>query len=165
MTWIANVLGAVFGGGRNVIAETAEVFRPNAENQAERDQEYQSAALAQFASEFAIERKGWFDRFIDGLNRLPRPIMALGTIGLFISAMYDPVWFANRMVGLATVPTELWALLGAIVTFYFGARWNNSRQSHEQSVMRSLAIAKSLAQPPETSDRNFSDLADEVDTK
>ncbi len=87
MTWIANVLGAVFGGGRNVIAETAEVFRPNAENQAERDQEYQSAALAQFAAEFAIERKGWFDRFIDGLNRLPRPIMALGTIGLFISAM------------------------------------------------------------------------------
>ena len=36
--------------------------------------------------------------------------------------MVDPVGFAARMVGLEAVPEPLWWLLGAIVSFYFGAR-------------------------------------------
>ena len=46
--------------------------------------------------------------------------MAIGTIGLFVSAMIDPIWFASRMQGIALVPEPLWWLLGAIVSFYFG---------------------------------------------
>jgi len=34
----------------------------------------------------------------------------------------DPISFAERMVGLELVPDPLWWLLGAIVSFYFGAR-------------------------------------------
>lgn len=111
-----------FGGGRNVVAETIEVFRPNAEREAARSADYQHAALAQFATEFARQRRGWFDWLIDAVNRLPRPVMAMGTIGLLASAMIDPIWFGERMQGLALVPAELWWLLGAIVAFYFGAR-------------------------------------------
>ena len=59
---------------------------------------------------------------MNGLNRLPRPLLAFGTIGLFIYAMVDPVKFAARMVGLNAVPEPLWWLLGAVVAFYFGAR-------------------------------------------
>jgi Holin of 3TMs, for gene-transfer release len=59
---------------------------------------------------------------VNGLNRLPRPALAFGTIGLFVYAMVDPVAFAQRMVGLNAVPEPLWWLLGAIVAFYFGAR-------------------------------------------
>ena len=33
---------------------------------------------------------GWFDRLVNGLNRLPRPLLAFGTLGLFIYAMIDP---------------------------------------------------------------------------
>jgi hypothetical protein len=65
---------------------------------------------------------GWFDRVVNGLNRLPRPFLAFGTIGLFIYAMLDPQGFAARMVGLNAVPEPLWWLLGAVVAFYFGAR-------------------------------------------
>ena len=36
--------------------------------------------------------------------------------------MIDPISFAARMEGLAYVPDPLWWLLGAIVSFYFGAR-------------------------------------------
>ncbi|PTX50263.1 hypothetical protein C8N44_105123 [Allosediminivita pacifica] len=36
MGLIEKVLGMVFGGGRNVVAETAEVFRVNSEGQARR---------------------------------------------------------------------------------------------------------------------------------
>ena len=32
-----------------------------------------SAALAQLSAEFAPRQRGWFDRLMDGLNRLPRP--------------------------------------------------------------------------------------------
>ncbi|MEO0831590.1 MAG: holin family protein, partial [Pseudomonadota bacterium] len=122
MGMISGLFSFLFGDGRNVIRETAEVFRPNAEAQAIRNLELSEAALAQFAAEFATPRKGLFDRLIDGANRLPRPALALGTLSLFLSAMINPIWFAERMQGIALVPEPLWWLMGAIVSFYFGAR-------------------------------------------
>ena len=136
MGLIERVFSLVFGGG-NVIRDTAEVFRENAEARAGREAAFARAALAQYAAEFALPRRGLFDRLIDGINRLPRPAMALGTLGLFVSAMSDPVWFAERMRGLALVPEPLWWLLGAIVTFYFGAR--HQAKGHE--FQRTLAAA------------------------
>lgn len=137
---IASFLTNTREGGGNFITDTAEVFRVNAENEAERSQKYQSAALQQFAAEFAFERKGLFDRFVDGLNRLPRPMMAFGVIGLFASAMIDPLWFTARMVGLEMVPDPLWWLLGAIVSFYFGSRHREkgreAARSSEEMVHR-----------------------------
>lgn len=132
---IERLFSAVFGGGRNAIAETAEVFRVNADSADSRAAEIQAAALAQLAAEFAQPRKGLFDRVIDGLNRIPRPAMALGTLALFVSAMVSPVWFSERMQGIALVPEPLWWLLGAIVSFYFGAR--HQAKGHE--FQRSLA--------------------------
>ena len=63
-----------------------------------------------------------FDGFVNGLNRLPRPLLALGTLALFGYAMSDPVGFSIRMQALGHVPEPLWWLLGGIVAFYFGAR-------------------------------------------
>ena len=120
MGLIDRLFGLVFGSG-NVVRETAEVFRENAEKSAQRGADLRAAAMGQFGAEFAVERKGRFDRFVDGLNRLPRPGLAFGTLALFIAAMVDPIWFAARMTGLALVPEPLWWLLGAIVSFYFGA--------------------------------------------
>jgi len=120
---VQTIFGGLFGSGRNVVAETAEVFRPNAEASAQRAADYAVSAQGQFAAEFAApERKGWFNALVDGLNRLPRPAMAFGTIWLFSFAMRDPVGFAERMVGLSAIPDPLWWLLGAVVSFYFGAR-------------------------------------------
>ncbi|CTQ50924.1 holin family protein [Jannaschia donghaensis] len=100
----------------------AEVFHPNATQANRLGHEAQKAALDQLGAEFQLERRGLFDRFVDGLNRLPRPMLALGTLALFVFAMADPLAFAARMEGLAYVPDPLWWLLGAIVGFYFGAR-------------------------------------------
>lgn len=118
---VKDLLTALFGNGRNVIAQTAEVFRVNAEGEAQRDHDAAAAALAQFAAEFRPRPRG-FDAFVDGLNRLPRPLFAFGTLALFVAAMHDPVWFSARMVGLQAVPEPLWYVLGGIVAFYFGAR-------------------------------------------
>ena len=141
MGLIGRAMSLVFGGGRNVVAETAEVFRENAEAAAGRAATIQSGAMGQFAQEFAVPRQGWFDRFMDGLNRLPRPAMALGTLGLFVAAMVDPIWFASRMQGIALVPEPLWWLLGAIVSFYFGARHQAKGQEFRRSVAETMAQA------------------------
>ena len=139
MGMIGNILGVLFGGNRNVVRETFEAFRPNAEAEAVRDAAREAAALAQFAAEFGQARKGWFDRFIDGLNRLPRPLLALGTIGLFVTALTDPIWFAARMQGISLVPEPLWWLLGVVVSFYFGARHQIKSQQFQRSIAYSMA--------------------------
>lgn len=100
----------------------AEVFTPSATRRMELSAETQMAALKQLGAEYADPGQGWFDRFVNGINRLPRPMLAFGTLGLFVYAMVDPDSFGQRMVGLNLVPEPLWWLLGAVVGFYFGAR-------------------------------------------
>ncbi len=139
MGLIGRIFALLFGGDRNVVAETAEVFRINAEAADQRAADLQNAALKQLSSEFAHARVSAYDRFIDGLNRIPRPALALGTLALFLSAMIDPIWFAERMQGIALVPEPLWWLLGAIVSFYFGARHQAKGQEFQASIAASLA--------------------------
>ena len=100
----------------------AEVFLPSATKKMELSAEAQMAALRQLGEGYQHPALSWFDRLVNGLNRLPRPFLAFGTLGLFTYAMVDPEAFARRMVGLNAVPEPLWWLLGAIVAFYFGAR-------------------------------------------
>lgn len=152
MGLINQVMSLVFGGGGNAVKDVAEVFRENAENSAVRAAMGQSAALQQFASEFQHQRKGLFDRFIDGVNRLPRPMLALGTIGLFVTAMAEPDWFASRMQGIALIPEPLWWLMGAIVSFYFGARHQVKGQDFQRSVVNTLAMKAGRAADAPTVD-------------
>ncbi len=135
---MSELFGLVFGGGRNVIRETAEVFRENAEAGAERAQIMQTAAMAQFAAEYGLQQRGGFDRIMDGVNRLPRPALALGTLGLFGAAMVNPLWFAERMQGIALVPEPLWWLLGVIVSFYFGARHQVKNQQFQRDIAETM---------------------------
>ena len=92
------MIGSLLGGPQAVAAlgaairDVAEVITPNATRGQELAAEAQRAALDQHGAEFAYPRLGWFDTFVNGLNRLPRPMLALGTLGLFIYAMADPEW-------------------------------------------------------------------------
>jgi hypothetical protein len=121
------MIGALLGFGqasREIGAAAqgiSEVFTVNATKQMVARERRHGAALEQAASEFGRAETG-FDRFINGINRMPRPLLAFVTFGLFAFAMVDPVSFAGRMTGLNDVPDPLWWLMGAIVSFYFGAR-------------------------------------------
>lgn len=118
------LIGRLIGGpdATRAIAEVAEIFAPNETRALELQAELRRAAMDAMAAEFIAERAGVFDRVVNALNRLPRPILAFGTLGLFVYAMVDPLGFSTRMRGLDGVPEPLWWLLGAIVSFYFGAR-------------------------------------------
>ena len=112
----------MFGGGGNMVRDTVEVYRENAEADSQRGAQVQMQVMCEYGQEFAIPRQGWFDRFMDGANRLPRPALALGTLGLFVAAMIGSLWVSQQIQGIALVPELMWWLLGVIVSFYFGAR-------------------------------------------
>jgi len=144
---VGDVIKGLLGGGiAQGVKDVAEVFRPNAEAVDRRDAEARAAALSQMAAEFDQRKRGWFDRLIDGVNRLPRPAMALGVLALFVAAMVDPLWFAERMQGLALVPEPLWWLLGAVVSFYFGARHQVKGQEFQRSIAATMARAPRVMQ-------------------
>lgn len=144
MGLMSGLLALLFGSGRNVVRETTEIFRENAEAGAERGLAIQTQAMAQYGAEFKVPHKGIFDRVMDGLNRLPRPAMALGTLGLFAAAMVDPLWFSARMQGIALVPEPLWWLLGVIVSFYFGARHQAKSQELQREISAVMARTPSV---------------------
>lgn len=151
MGLIAGLLDLIFGNSRNVVKDTVEVFRPNAEEDAVRKQQLRVEAIGQFGQEFESKSDASFNRIMDGVNRIPRPALALGTLALFVSAMVDPIWFAARMQGIALVPEPLWWLLGVVVSFYFGARHQIKSQEFQRSIAQSVAMAPQVA-------RNIEDL-------
>lgn len=68
------------------------------------------------------ENRTWWDSLWDGLNRAPRPIMALGVVGMMTWPVFDPVSFAAAMQAYALVPEWLAYVFLAIVGFYFTSR-------------------------------------------
>lgn len=149
------LISTILGGGAAVrqvgqaVGGVAEVFVGNRTEQDAAASKQYLAAVGEFGAEFAASGSSGFDRFVNGLNRLPRPLLALGTLGLFVYAMTDPAGFSTRMQGLALVPEPLWWLLGAIVSFYFGARELHHQRSRATAVLPRPAAAPA-AQPAGT---------------
>lgn len=120
MSWFSRFFGAGVGGVGSAVEKVAGVFVENREAGAQRTHEAHMGAQGQFAAEFG--GRGPFNQLMDGINRIPRPAIALGTLYFFYLAMYEPLRFQEAMVGLALVPDYMWVILGTIITFYFGGR-------------------------------------------
>jgi hypothetical protein len=135
---VLSALGAMlFGGGTNRVKETVELFRTNAEASAVRFHEMDAAALQQLAAEFSRPQRGLFDAFVDGLNRLPRPVIVLSLLFLVALPIFDPLWATEIYSALALVPDAIWVLMSVVFTFYFGGRM----QAKEIDFTRSMAGA------------------------
>ena len=96
--------GATVTAVGNAASGMAQILTPSATRRMELDEEAYARAIAEHQAEFAGAGTHWFDALMNGLNRLPRPLLTLGTIGLFVYAMVEPVGFSARMQGLALVP-------------------------------------------------------------
>lgn len=144
-------LGQASQGIGSAVETVAEVFTVNKTKEELAVRAQAMASLGQYGAEFSNANTGWFGNFINGINRLPRPLMALGTVGLFVFAMANPTDFATRMQGLAYVPDPLWWLLGAVVSFYFGAReMHYAREATTPLIIPALA-ANELSAPTKVS--------------
>lgn len=123
---IVQWLGGLLKGGKAL----AEVFTENKEQQGERrheevmaDFERDQSAIKQFAAEFhqRQHRTRW-DAFVDGLNRLPRPLVAIAVLSLFVLAPVNPERFLLIAKSYEMMPPGYWALLSVVISFYFGGR-------------------------------------------
>ena len=137
MGLISKVFELVFGGD-TALPKVAGALWENPEAKGLRTAQIRAMTQQAYAAEFARSQKHPFDAFMDGVNRLPRPLLALGTLGLFGAAMVNPLWFASRMQGLALVPEPLWWLMGAVVSFYFGARYQVKSQDFQRSISETM---------------------------
>lgn len=94
-------------------------------DRAARDAQYSSENIAtygQFASEFQVQNRTWFDSLIDGINRLPRPTITAMVIYYFIEAVRDPIEFQKINISLDTIPENMWFIAFSIISFFFVAR-------------------------------------------
>ncbi len=125
MAWWS-VIGDVLKGGKDV----AEVFVENKENKGQRaheetmaDMGRDLASLQQFSAEFHNrENRSKWDSFVDGLNRLPRPLLTIAILSFFVLAPLDPIRFLEIAKAYELMPPGYWALLSVIIGFYFGGR-------------------------------------------
>ena len=99
------LIGKILGGGAGAVAVgdavtgVAEVFLPNATKKMEAAQEAYMAALEEHGDEFRFVRPGRFDRFVNGLNRMPRPMLALA----LISGVRSGCMASSTGVGTVTI--------------------------------------------------------------
>lgn len=140
-------IGELFKGGK----EIAEVFTENKENKGQRahlqeiaDVDRDRAVLGQFASEFHDRsNRTWWDSFVDGLNRLPRPLLTIVVIAFFVLAPLDPPRFLEIAKAYELIPPGYWALLSVIIGFYFGGRMQ--LKSQDMVVRKdAIQVAKDL---------------------
>ena len=125
MGWLSS-LGGIFKGGK----EVAEVFVENKENKGQRKHEEvmadvgrDLASLQQFSAEFhERSKRTWWDSFVDGLNRLPRPVITIAILSFFVLAPLNPQKFLEIATAYNLMPPGYWALLSVIIGFYFGGR-------------------------------------------
>lgn len=141
------LLKLLFGGGANVLRDTVEVFRPNAEASASRAFDLDSATLAQLSSEFhQRQNRTWFDALVDGLNRLPRPVMVITVFGLLIWTAIDPIRMAEVFTAWAIIPVGLWTIIGVIVSFFFGGRAQIKSHDFQREFAATLAAAPQVVE-------------------
>jgi len=86
-----------------------------------------------------VIHKGAWDKFVDGLNRLPRPIGTFGVYALIGTAIFSPETYMNVMVSLAATPDMMFVVYLTIIGFWFGGKLiQQSKTSKLIDSMKSL---------------------------
>ena len=155
MAWW-NFIGDILTGGKDV----AEVFTENKEKSGERKHEESMAdigrdmaSLQQFSAEFHDrQNRTWWDSFVDGLNRLPRPLITISILGFFVLAPTSPEKFLQIAKAYELMPPGYWALLSVVIGFYFGGRMQlksqdmTVKQNAVQAAKELVAMKKEFRQ-------------------
>jgi len=115
-------VGQAASGGTNVVREVADIvsdYKPGAVTQHKMDVEHTKAedASQDSARQMVYTPVGGdlFNRVVDGLNRLPRPLMALWAFGILVGVIPVPDHLAYAHPLVLNI---LWTVIG----FYFGIR-------------------------------------------
>jgi hypothetical protein len=118
-----NPISAVVDSVSGAVQGVGKVFFGSREERDQQASDEIRSVQAGYQAEFlAPEKKGIFNQFVDGANRLVRPFFTFGIVMLFAWCVYDPAQFAISMQALRLIPDNLWYVMFAIITFWFGSR-------------------------------------------
>ena len=134
-------LGKFLGGGvSQPIRDIAGQFSAPKDVIAKNDYEYKLQVLAQFQAYTTSEKGSFFERFVGGLNALPRPIIALGTIALIgyiiISPAQSGVILTAKIEILNSFNTFWQSIIAGVFALYFGGRMQTKHYSAKEQSQR-----------------------------
>jgi len=66
--------------------------------------------------------KNWWDNFISGINRVPRPLFSFGLFIMFVIGVVAPETFNKIMVSWSAAPMMFWVVAMTIISAWFGGR-------------------------------------------
>ena len=150
------------------IKEIAEVFVGNkrerdataAANEHDEQIELHKEQAAGYT--YAVANRTWFDVFIDGLNRLPRPIMTLGVIWFIVWAAWKPAGFTETMQALGAMPEWMATIITVIIVFWFGSR-TIAKDIPEQVAASRLQKTTATSAKAQVAAKKAPDTADDND--
>ena len=119
---MGSFLNLLLSGGLGGITNLISTIFGSKANRESNAHDESMASHAQFAAEFRISDRGFLDRVIDFLNRLPRPAIVGMVIYYFVLAVNNPVDFQIVNVSLEGVPSSMWEIAFMIIGFFFVAR-------------------------------------------
>jgi len=121
MNWFTKIIGGLFGsndkGIVTEVSDTVDKWIPSETSKHNMSIEDQKAGDESQDSARKMElptHNTWFDSLIDGINRLPRPVMTTWAFGILVG------WWPAPVVG--AIDPMTWNIIWTIVTFWFGSR-------------------------------------------
>lgn len=138
---LKNPITGIIDSATSGIKKVAEVFKPNAEQSAQRDTDEQMALMKAYQAEFNTRNnRNWVDSLADAINRLVRPGLTVTIISIFFIAYFSPAHFSEITLALGAVPNGYWALLATIIGFYFGGRMQLKSQQFKFDESQAQAV-------------------------
>lgn len=142
-SWLA---GGMIESAGKVATDVGRTFWGDKTEKEQHVSAEQLAIINQYAAEYvARQHRTWWDSFVDGLNRLVRPGLALGSQLAFVWVWWDPVSFAECMQALQLVPEMLWYIWLTIFGFFFGGRIIEKAPKTWKVEPRAMEVAREIA--------------------
>ena len=132
MSWLS-IIGkgilSIFGAGsatngKSIVTEAADIYeRRNPGPVKEHEMSVEKTTVEDKSQESArslslVTHEDWFNRTVDALNRLPRPVLAGWAIGALFGLVQPPEWMNAPTAAQLIALNIIWTIIG----FYFGVR-------------------------------------------
>lgn len=117
--------------------------------------------LKAYTAEMGKPNKNLWDSIVDGIVRLPRPIIAYIVIALFLICIISPEYAKRVAMAFYGLPTQLYYILAGVIAFYFGGRMVHEKMQASRPNMTTEQHT-SLMTMVQTTEKNITDSNAEV---
>lgn len=126
MWWLSLARDILFGG-KSILPQVKDIAESVWGSETQREANAHSEAVAaheEHAAGYTYQavNRNWFDSLIDGVNRLPRPLITFGVMFMFGCSFFAPASYERMMQALSTTPTSVWTIVAMVLGFWFTGR-------------------------------------------